>query len=260
MGNNRRTWFTGSRLIRRFLRLSACNFGNDHKQALALVGLLFSALAVCADDELPTVEFSARPGVNYSGLERPQKPDAPGLGLRIEGDLPERAAGDGAQPAKKSDLGLVMLGDGSGNRVLYEDEHHRVIANPARPFITMMYRYDPGSTDWMFDGNVVRGHVARGSKFGWSVAVNKPLMAVMDWSAKPNVAAIIIYEKTPNSIRGWKKRYEVVADNPTQAKCMGGLDASKWLAKWSADRGMDCGVRTLEGTQATQQSIQNSQR
>lgn len=221
------------------------------KNTLVCLALIFFTSSVVAEDELPTVEASDLPAVNFSGLPAAQKADPSKLGLRIEGDVDKVGKSD------SSGLGLLFLGN-SGDRVLYEDDHHQVIGNPARPAVRMMYRYDPTSTEWKYDGSVVRGHVARGSNFGWSVAVIKPLMAIMDWSAGPNVAAIVIYEKTPNSIRGWKKRFEVIADNKDQARCMGGLDANKWLAKWNEDRGAACGVRTVDGSKATKSSIQSS--
>lgn len=223
------------------------------KPALLLaLGILLCPPPVLADDELPAVDFSGRPTLPPSRAPAANTPDVPDLGLLIEGEVETPRVTD------KRTLGLLFLGDGSGDRILYEDDHHRVVGNPSRPFVQMMYRYDPTSTDWKFDGNVVRGHVRRGSKFGWSVAVNKPYMAIMDWSAGPNVAAIVIYEKAPNSVRGWKKRYEVIADNARQAQCMGGVEAEKWLAKWQENRGQDCGVRTVDGSTATSASIKEA--
>lgn len=109
-----------------------------------------------------------------------------------------------------------------------------------------MYRLDPNSSEWLYDGSMVRGQPPRGSNFGWSVAVEKPYMAVLDWSSQPLSAALVIYEKTPHSLRGWKKRYEVLADDAEQTRCMQGLDAKAWLDRWLLDRGEDCGVRTVE--------------
>lgn len=210
---------------------------------LLTLGICVFSTAFAAEDELPALDFSRKPSPSGS----------PDYGLLIEGSDDQPGAG-------KSARGLLVPGRASQDQILYEDEHHRVLGNPSRPFVQMMYRMDPESNDWMFDGNVVRGHVARGSKFGWTVAVSKPYMAIMDWSAKPNVAAIIVYEKTPKSVRGWKKKYEVVADDPSQARCMGGLEAQKWLAKWKENQGEDCGVRTIDGSKATQQSIDRQQR
>ncbi len=221
------------------------------KNTLALLALIYSSSAVLAEDELPAVESADVPAINFSGLPAARNSNPAKLGLRIEGDVDEVGKPD------SQGLGLLFLGN-SGDRILYQDDHHQVVGNPSRPAVRMMYRYDPTSTDWKYDGSVVRGHVARGSNFGWSVAVIKPFMAIMDWSAGPNVAAIVIYEKTPNSIRGWKKRFEVIADNKEQARCMGGLDANKWLTKWNENRGADCGVRTVDGSKATKTSIESS--
>ncbi len=223
----------------RCLPAGGLRFG--HTGLLALASLVFTSLALQAGEELPAVDFSELPTVESSVPSRSYTPEEPDLGLLIEGER-----------SRQRRLSQVILGNDTVDRVLYEDDHHRVIGNPTRPIVRMMYRYDPSSTEWLYDGSIVRGHVKRGSKFGWSVAVEKPYMAIMDWRAKPIEAAIVIYEKSPNSIRGWKKRFEVVADDETQAQCMGGLDANKWLSRWTTNRGIDCGVRTVEWSQPHQ--------
>lgn len=226
--------------MRAWLSVCHANRGAMSLPVPALLALLLTCAAATADDELPGVEFSDLPPVvNYSGLSSVSKPEPPDLGLLIEGER-----------AKQRGLGQLILGNDSQDRILYEDDHHRVIGNPARPIVRMMYRYDPQSTEWLYDGSIVRGHVQPGSKFGWSVSVSKPYMAILDWRAKPIEAAIVIYEKSPNSIRGWKKRFEVVADNEKQAQCMGGLDAGKWLTRWTDNRGTACGVTTIDWSQA----------
>lgn len=198
------------------------------------------------DTEMPAVEF-------FGGSSNAKRSDDPEYGLLIEGQDDQPTYG-------KSARGLLITGGMADGRILYEDDYHRVVGSRSRPYVQMLYRHDPQSSEWKFDGNVVRGHVPRGSKFGWTVSVIKPYMAIMDWRAKPVEAAIIIYEKTPASVRGWKKRFEVVAENADQAKCMGGLEADKWLSKWIESRGAECGVRTLDGTQATMRSVQNANR
>lgn len=211
-----------------------------------------------AEDELPGVDFSG-PGLQPSPV--PKKKGEPDLGLLIEGDLNKEKIQDGGPRAPGSKaLGLLMLGDGSKNKILYEDDHHQVVGNPTWPSVRMMYRYDPDSTDWKYDGSIVRGHLMPNSNFGWSVAVKKPYLAVMDWNSKAKRAAIVIYEKTPRSVRGWKKRFEVIANDSDQARCMGGLEAEKWLHKWMDNGGTDCGVRTVEGTRATNHSIHETGR
>jgi hypothetical protein len=212
------------------------------------LGWLFTWSAACADDAQPAIE-SNLPTPSFSEILAEPDGDTPDLGLRIEGDNPNPGVeGDATR-------GTLVVGEDTSDRVLYQDDHHRVVGNPSQPMVRMMYRVEPSKDAWYFDGHVVRGHVKRGSNFGWSVAVNKPYMAIMDWSAEPSVAAIIIYEKTPNSLRGWKKRFEVLAQEPQQADCMGGLDASKWLQQWRQDRGVACGVVTLEGSRATRRSV-----
>lgn len=212
----------------------------------ALCGMVLLGGLAVADDDMPGVEFTPPPPVNFYGpaptlAPRPELPD---IGLLIEGD-----------PATNTRLGQVIMGEDAIDRILYEDDHHRVVGNPASRFVRMEYRYDPATTDWMYDGRLVRGHIRRGSKFGWSVAMNKPYLGIMDWSVRPTVAAIVIYEKTPGHIRGWKKRFEVQAADIEQANCMGGLDANKWLARWQEGRSEECGVRELDGTEATEKSV-----
>lgn len=227
--------------------------------APALTGLILGACSAWADDDLPAVDFFNMPSASEP---RPTpKPGEPDLGLLIEGDIERDPIHDGAPRAPGSKaLGLLMIGDGSKSKILYEDDYHQVIGNPAWPSVRMMYRYDPATTDWKYDGSIVRGHLMPNSNFGWSVAVTKPYLAIMDWNTKAKRAAIIIYEKTPSSVRGWKKRFEVIADNSDQAKCMGGLEADKWLGKWMENGGEDCGVRTVDGTQATNHSIHETGR
>lgn len=212
-----------------------------------LLGAMFCHPIAWADDAQPAVE-SDLPAPSFSEVLRSPGTPGPDLGLRIEGDNPNPSVGD-------SKLGTLVVGQDSSERVLYEDDHHRVVGSPSQPMVRMMYRVNPNADAWYFDGHVVRGHVKKGSNFGWSVAVNKPYMAIMDWSAEPSVAALIIYEKTPNSLRGWKKRFEVLAQDPQQADCMGGLDAETWLQTWQQDRGASCGVTTVEGTHATRRSV-----
>lgn len=220
---------------------------------LGMLGWLVMGPPAMADDAQPAIDTD-RPALRFSELRTTPEADAPDLGLHIQGDNPSPGL-----PANSS-RGTLILGEDTLDRVLYEDDHHRVVGNPSKPMVRMMYRVDPASDAWYFDGHVVRGHVKKGSNFGWSVAVSKPHMAIMDWSAEPSVAAIIVYEKIPNSLRGWKKRFEVIAQEPRQADCMGGLDASKWLAQWQQDRGVACGVVTMEGSRATQRSVSDSRR
>ena len=192
---------------------------------------------------------NAMPGFDYgqpAGQPRASRrssriapPDAPqdaaDMGLLIEGDIEQRRR-----------LGQMILDGDPREKVLYEDDHHRVVGSARRPAVRIMYRHDPTSSEWLYYGSMVRGQPPRGSNFGWSVAVQKPYMAVLDWSSEPLSAALVIYEKTPHSLRGWKKRYEVLASNAEQTRCMRGLEAETWLTRWLHNRGEDCGVRTID--------------